>query len=531
MAFFLDHEHRATKRTSASSSTNPSGRQGSVEFSSEFWRNQAQAKLKSKLLRERAPVANGKPKNIILFLADGLSFATSAAARVHAGGNENFDLAFDKFPSMGISKTYCVDRQVPDSSSTATAFLTGVKTNYGLVSMDANVRRYNCTDHANKDYHTKASIAEMAMDAGKSAGFVTTVRVTHATPAPLYAHSANRYWESDDEMEEDCDPADLEDIAEQLVFGETGKKLKVVLGGGRNRFLPNTTRDEEGALGVRRDNKNLINDWLLVHGEGSEYVWNRHQLMDIDIGKTDYLLGLFEENYMKYDYQAKTDPLEPSLSDMTEVAIKMLQKEEKGFFLLVEGGRVDTAHHSAYAKAAVDETRAFSDAIDVALWMTSSEDTLIVVTADHSHTMTYNGYPARGSDVSGIAEMADGDGLPFSTLSYANGPGFANMYGSVYGERVDASSQNLGAFNFRHYGHYQLSSETHGMDDVGIYATGPRSHLFAGAYEQNAIPYLMAYASKIGPYAEASSGKGLKSRSLVAMLAVLLGQVMRIVLL
>lgn len=289
------------------------------EYTSSFWNDQAQAALKSRLMLDR--FADVRPKNIILFLADGMSFAASAAARVHAGGNENHNLAFDKFPHMGISKTYCVDRQVPDSASTATAFLTGVKTNYGLIGVDAHVRRYNCEDHANTAYHTAKSIAEMAMEAGKGAGFVTTVRVTHATPAPLYAHSANRYWESDDEMAEDCDPTDLQDIAEQLVFGETGKRLKVVLGGGRNRFLPNTTVDEEGTKGVRADGKNLIHDWLDVHKDmgRSQYVWNRKQLMDIDTSKTDYLLGLFSNDYMKYDYQAKEDPLEPRLSDMTAI--------------------------------------------------------------------------------------------------------------------------------------------------------------------------------------------------------------------
>lgn len=498
----LDHEHKSAKRTSTSSSTF-SGRQDAGEFTTEFWKSQAQAKLKSKLAAKVERTEEARPKNIILFLADGLSIATSSAARVHAGGNENHDLAMDKFPHTGFSKTYCVDRQVPDSASTATAFLTGVKTNYGLIGVDSNVKRYNCEDHANTEYHTKESIAEMALAAGKAAGLVTTVRVTHATPAPLYAHSADRYWESDVDMIGNCDPTYLLDIAEQLVFGETGGKLKVVLGGGRSRFLPNTTQDEEGTWGVRLDGKDLVKQWLSLHetqGQPSEYVWNRDQLLAVDPTKVDYLLGLFAEDYMKYDYQTKEDPLEPTLSDMTQMAIKMLEKEENGFFLLVEGGRVDTAHHSTYAKTALDETRAFSDAIELALSMTNAEETLIIATADHSHTMTYNGYPDRGSDIFGMAEVSGADNLGFSTLSYANGPGFVNMYGSVYGERADISNQNLGAFNFRYYGHYELGSETHGMDDVGIYATGPQSHLFAGAYEQNALPFLMAAAAQIRPF-------------------------------
>lgn len=464
--------------------------------------DQAQATLKSKLGVQYNKEA--KPKNIIFFVADGMSLQTSAVARVHAGGDEKHNLAFDKFPYMGLSKTYCVDRQVPDSATTATAFFTGVKTNYGLVGLDSNVRRYNCEDHANKDYRT-TGLGHWALDAGKAAGFVTTVRVTHASPSPMYAHSANRYWESDKDMENDCDPDLYEDIAEQLVNGEIGKQLKVVLGGGRNRLLSKDIQDEEGTRGIRLDGKNLIQQWLSDHEKmgNASYVWNKEQLLNIDTDNMDYLLGVFAEDYIKYDYEAKEDPLEPTLSDMTEMAIKMLQKEEKGYFLFVEGGRVDTAHHDAFAKAAVDETRAFSDAVELAQRMTNSHDTLIVVTADHAHTMTYNGYPARGSDVFGVAELSNEDGLPYSTLSYANGPGHDNMYTNVYGERADISEQDLGAFDFRYYGHYKVDAATHAGDDVGVYATGPQSHLFAGAYEQNAIPYLMARAAEIGPYSAA----------------------------
>lgn len=488
--------------------------------------NQAQDTLKSKV---NTPKPEKRPKNIILFLADGLSLATTAAARVYAGGNENFNLTYDRFPHTGFSKTYCVDRQVSDSASTATAFLTGVKTNYGTIGVDANVRRYNCEDHANTDIHTKGSLATWAMDAGKSAGLVTTVRVTHATPAPLYAHSSNRGFEDDITMGEYCDPENLEDITEQLIFGEAGKNLKVILGGGRGKFLPNTMVDEEGKLGERGDGKNLIQDWLNVHKDmgQAEYIWNRHQLLNLDVSKTDYLMGLFESNYVKYDYLAREDPMEPRLVDMTEMAIRMLQKEEKGFFLLVEGGRVDTAHHSTYAKTAVDETKSFSDAIGVALRMTNPEETLIVVTADHSHTMTYNGYPDRSNDITRIAEVSESDNLPFTTLSYANGPGFVNMYGAVYGERADVRSHALGAFNHRYYGHYQLSSETHSGEDVGVYANGAHSHLFAGAYEENAIPMLMAYAAKIGPYWEEENAAATISMAISTMIALVMGVVLR----
>lgn len=355
----------------------------------------------------------------------------------------------------------------------------------------------------NEELRTK-SIAHWAHEAKKATGFITTTRVTHASPAPLFAHSANRYWENDMEMANDCNPDewDLDDIAEQLVYNHIAKQFKVVLGGGRREFLSNTTQDEEGKMGLRQDGKNLIKEWLDEHeGMGTrEYVWNKDQLISLDLNSTDYILGLFESDYMKYDYQAQADPLEPTLSDLVEVGIKMMQKEANGYFLFVEGGRIDTAHHSGYAKVSMDETRAFSDAIALAQSMTDPRDTLIVVSADHAHTMTYNGYPARGNNIMGIADISEHDNLPFSTLSYINGPGHENLFTNTYGERDDVSTHDRDAYNFRSYGLFPLSSESHGADDVGVYALGPHGHLFVGAYEQNAIPYMLAYASKIGPY-------------------------------
>lgn len=507
----LEREHPATHRKWSGL-----GRQTTAETTNSHWMNAAQATLKSRLgVDKNMNVA----KNIIFFIGDGMSLQTSSATRVFAGGNENHDLSFDKFPYVGWSKTYAVNRQVPDSASTATAYLTGVKTNYGLVGVDSNVRRYNCEDHANEELRTK-SLAHWAHEAKKATGFITTTRVTHASPAPLYAHSANRYWENDMEMAKDCDPEewDLDDIAEQLVYNDIAKQMKIVLGGGRREFLSNTTQDEEGNSGLREDGKNLIEEWLAAHSGTREYVWNKEQLLSLDLDKTDYILGLFESDYMKYDYQAQADPLEPTLSELVEVGIKMMQKEkENGYFLFVEGGRIDTAHHSGYAKVSLDETRAFSDAIALAQQMTDPSDTLIVVSADHAHTMTYNGYPARGNNIMGISDVSINDNLPFSTLSYINGPGHVNLFGDTYGERDDVSNHDRESYNFRSYGLFPLSSESHGADDVGVYAIGPHGHLFVGAYEQNALPYMIAYAAKIGPYLKDSAVTTSLATSLILL--------------
>lgn len=137
---------------------------------------------------------------------------------------------------------------------------------------------------------------------------------------------------------------------------------------------------------------------------------------------------------------------EPSLQEMTESAIRILEKGDKGYFLFVEGGRIDMAHHKTLAHKALDETAEFSKAVQKAVEMTNEEDTLIVVTSDHAHTMSYAGYAQRGSEVFGYAGSA-GDSKLYTILSYANGPGYKPL--GKNGERYIPSVKDLSkSFSF-----------------------------------------------------------------------------------
>ncbi|TOF85906.1 alkaline phosphatase, partial [Vibrio parahaemolyticus] len=173
---------------------------------------------------------NNVAKNVILFLGDGMSIPTLTAARIYKGqlkkeGGEEGTLFFETFPHVGLSKTYNVNKQVADSASTATAYLTGVKTNYKTIGVDGTAIYKNCSsiNESNK----VSSILQWAQKAGKRTGVVTSTRVTHATPAGTYAHVADRDWECDGaisaEDEELC-PA-VKDIATQLVEEEPGKSI------------------------------------------------------------------------------------------------------------------------------------------------------------------------------------------------------------------------------------------------------------------------------------------------------------------
>jgi len=122
------------------------------------------------------------------------------------------------------------------------------------------------------------------------------------------------------------------------------------------------------------------------------------------------------------DYRLRSNETQPTLAQMTRKAIQLLQKEPNGFVLFVEGGLIDMAHHETWAKMALDETVEFSRAVSDAAELTSEEDTLIVVTSDHAHTMSMAGYPKRGENILGTSQKLAKDNMTYTTLSYANGP-------------------------------------------------------------------------------------------------------------
>jgi len=182
---------------------------------------------------------------------------------------------------------------------------------------------------------------------------VTTTRITHATPAAGYSHVAERDWEGSmpSSVTGNC-----KDIARQLIEDEPGTKLKVILGGGRRSFLPNNVVDPSGKYGTRTDNKNLIEEWLNIKNQSGldnstyQYVDTLSKLNNVDHTRTEYLFGLFNNSHMAYEKERdQSDDGEPSLEQMTEAAIKILSKNDNGFMLLVEGGRIDHAHHDNFA--------------------------------------------------------------------------------------------------------------------------------------------------------------------------------------
>ncbi|XP_046405831.1 alkaline phosphatase 4-like isoform X2 [Ischnura elegans] len=452
----------------------------------------------------------GRARNVIIFVGDGMGLSTVTATRIYKGQQrghmgEETRLSFDKFPSLGLAKTYNINKQVPDSAGTATAIFSGVKSKFYMVGFDVNAP-YNKCDRAINEKSAVTSLMKWAQDAGKSTGFVTTTRVTHATPAALYAHVNHRDWECDGGIpapDRDC----LKDVARQLVEDEPGRRLQVIMGGGWNPMGATQLEDEDESC-IRLDGRNLIDEWKKMRAEegaSHAYVYDTEGLMAVDTNHIQYLMGLFDVGHLRYNSLRDRGPQgQPSLVNMTSQAIKILQKNENGFVLMVEGGRIDHGHHENFARLALQEGVEFDAAVELAMSMVDPKETLVVVTADHSHAFTINGYPRRGNDILGFANDSKTD-YAYETLTYANGPSF------YYHRRNDTTEANStwrdvstdstrdGVY-YQHFSPMYMEDETHAGEDVPIYAIGPQAHLLHGVHEQSYIAHVISYSACIGPH-------------------------------
>ena len=502
------------------------------------WFKSAQVKVATSEENIAAVVKeSGKAKNVILFVGDGMGISTVTAARIMAGQlegklGEEHQLSFETLPFSGFAKTYNVDAQTPDSAGTMTAMASGVKTDAGVIGVDEDIERGNCATVAGNELVTATELAEIA---GKSTGIVSTARITHATPAATYAKSADRNWEDVSDMPEAAVTAGCEDIASQLVNFEANLEaryegldvdgLEVVMGGGRRHFLPkdaafNSADAVSSVEGDRTDGRDLTAEWKAKYPAG-QYVMDQAGFDAIDADTTERVFGLFNESHMQYEADRANDVAgEPSLAEMTAKAIDVLDNNANGFMLTVEAGRIDHGHHAGNAYNALSDTVALSKAVQVALDKTSIEDTLIIVTADHSHVFTIAGYPKRGNPILGkvVPVGSDepslaADNMPYTTVGYTNGGGFRDLgdetdadagynFAPVTG-RVDLTDVDTTTPGFHQEAVVPLGSETHAAEDVGVYAVGPGAHLVTGTNEQSLIFHVMDYAADLVKQADA----------------------------
>ncbi len=438
-------------------------------------------------------------RNVIVFIGDGMGISTITAARIFEGqlrgepGEEN-SLSFERFENVALVKTYNTNAQVPDSAGTMSAIMTGVKTKMGVFGVDDQAARGICQSQQKALVKT---LLEAAEENGYATGVVSTATLTHATPGATYAHTVDRDWEADSDMSAAAKQAGCIDIARQFVEMPYGDGVDIALAGGRAKFLPKEMIDPEypDVRGARDDGLDLTRQWQAAAPDRA-FVWNAAQLKQSDARQ---ILGLFEPSHMRFEAERGDDPGgEPSLAELTRRAIRHLQNHpdgaRRGFFLMVEAGRIDHAHHFGNAYRALTDTVALSDAVAVAQEMTSTSDTLTLVTADHSHTLTIAGYPGRGNPILGKvavpsgALMKDSQGQPYTTLGYANGPGHRNPAQEL--TDVDTTARD-----YQQHAGIPMPVETHAGEDVAAFATGPGSAALRGVIEQNELFFIVNRAA------------------------------------
>ncbi|MEE9271781.1 MAG: alkaline phosphatase [Robiginitomaculum sp.] len=449
-----------------------------------------QSQTASQKRQSAASAQTGKAKNVILFIGDGMGISTITAARIFDGqskgmSGEDNKLSFEEFPNVSLVKTYNLDAQVPDSAGTASAMNTGLKTQIGKISVQPDALFAMCE---NGEGTPPTLMADLAERAGMSTGIVSTARLTHATPAAVYGHAFSRNWESDKDIKDIGKNKGCIDLAMQLVNYSTGDGLDIALGGGLRSFVPK----ENG--GRRLDSKDLTKVWE-AKDDNHIFAANAEGLRGLKPENKQDVLGLFSNGHMAFETDRKSER-EPSLHEMTEFAIKNLQARGTGYFLMVEAGRIDHAHHNTNAYRALSETQELAKAVALADKLTNDADTLILVTADHSHVFTMAGYPKIGNPILGLVYPAGGadaehaskaaDGLPYTTLGYQNG---AKVRDDTV--QTDEMVQNK---DYHQQVAVKRDSETHGGEDVALFAKGPGADEVHGVIDQAEIFGIMVDA-------------------------------------
>jgi alkaline phosphatase len=275
-------------------------------------------------------LALSQPKNMLFFIGDGMGFQQVKAAGMYANGVDG-SLSFEAFPYQAEMTTSSADSFITDSAAAATAMATGFKVNNGVVSMAYP-----------GDGRELETLLEYFSNRGKSTGLVTTTYITHATLAAFGAHEPDR--------------ENLSEIATDYL---SQTHPNVLFGGGANGMSS-----------------------VSAVQAGYTVVSDRPEMESLDTENINSVSGQFGNTHLPYEYDGLGSL--PHLSEMTLKALEVLDNNPDGFFLIVEGGRIDHAGHANDIERNVFETVEFSYAVEKAIdWAQNRTDTLILVTADH----------------------------------------------------------------------------------------------------------------------------------------------------
>jgi len=426
-------------------------------------------------------------KSAILLIGDGMSLAQVYSAQIFAEEVLGDSLAMPGIADTAVTSTHALDSMVTDSAAAGTAIHSGYKADNGSINVLP----------AGEWTHT---IGQAAQAAGKSVGVLSTARMTHATPASVYGHDPDR---------------DAENLfAEQMLEFMP----QVALGGGARAFVPD---------GKREDGRDLIAEMVEL---GYTNVTDAEELAAVDTESTEYLLGLFTSSHMSYEIDRVNDVrAEPSLAEMTAVALDVLDNDPDGFFVSIEAGRIDHACHDHDIAGSIWDTLAFDEAVQVALaYQAEHPDVLVIATADHETgglalghgTEYYTTFPSLEGVTCSLASLSDmiGDD-PDNVIGLAEGCGLeltdehVAMLGEYPADAEEVEGVDLGyAYNWGHYVLAMAEAEMAGVEfgpwahsgvPVITYAVGPGAEMFNGTIDNtDLIKYV---ADSVGVTLEAPS--------------------------
>jgi len=449
---------------------------------------------------------DGRAKNVIFFLGDGMGLNTLTAARIFHAGEEG-ELTIDRLPESAFVKTFSNDAMVTDSAAGMAAYMTGVKHNNGVISMSFGTRSIAPGKDANgnalvsqcENGTPATTLLELARRRGMAIGVVTNTSVTDATPASSYGHGCHRKLETD--------------FAAAVVPGGAGyngdlgpRGLDVLFGGGAQFFTPFARG------GKRADNRDLLAE---LQARGTRVVSDTAGFNALAANAQGPVVGLFAANHMDYD-AVRDQAKQPSLSEMTRKAIDLLaphaSQTGKGFFLVVEGGLIDHALHATLGKRALQETVSYNAAMQAALDKMEALDpglknTLVVATADHDHTLLLNGYTVRtgkttptNPGVLGLVRNLDGtpaldrEGRPFTIIGFGTGENRSNGSRATKPVLTDEMITR-DDYHQEAVVRTRTGAETHGGADVYLGAAGAGSELFRGTIDNTRVFSLIKTAA------------------------------------
>ncbi|WP_068673529.1 alkaline phosphatase [Oceanobacillus sp. Castelsardo] len=407
---------------------------------------------------------NGKVENVIYMIPDGFSSDYAANYRVFKGEDAIWDSHL-----KGMYTTNSANSDITDSAAAGTAMATGTKTNNGVIGLDTDGNKIE-------------SILEAAEKDGRSSGLVATSTVTHATPASFAAHVDDRNKETE--------------IAKQFIESD----VDVILGGGKNNFLP-------ASEGGKQEELNLL---AQAEEQGFQLVETRDELTnvkDLNVEDGDRLLGLFADEALAPELH-RGDTNEPSIAEMTEKAIDVLDEDKDGFFLVVEGSQIDWAGHANDSAWAMSDVAAFEEAVEKAIEFAKKDGkTLVVVGGDHDTggmTTGANGSMDLNADVLKNVK-ATGDSMA-SQLNEER----SNIREVVEGhtgltlseqqvQTIQDAEDTALAINTVISEHASVgwTSTNHTGVDIPLYVYGPQSQKFVGFHDNTDLPKMIAETMKL----------------------------------